>query len=115
MPTVFVISEDWTLRTAVRAELLEQGIEAMGFECGADAVHAAVAGPWPALVVLDGSTVDPAQPEMSPLLKRSSLLLVTSGIGPLPELPPRATIMRRPVRVSEITAGVRRLLEGQPA
>jgi hypothetical protein len=115
LPTVFVISEDWTLRTALRAELIEQGTEALGFDCADDALHAAADGHWPALVVADDSALEPSKPELAALLRRSSLLLITSGAGAAPELPPGAVTMRRPVRVAKITARVRQILEGQPA
>ncbi len=115
MPTVFLITADWTLRAAVRAELLAQGIEALGFESAADAIHAAVSGPWPDLVVADDSTVNLTQPDAASSLSRASLLVVLSGIGEPRHLPPGAVAMRRPLRVAEITARVRQILEGQPA
>ena len=40
MPTVFVIAQDWQLRTSVRAELREQGVEALGMERVDDAAQA---------------------------------------------------------------------------
>jgi DNA-binding response OmpR family regulator len=115
LPTVFVISEDWTLRAAVRAELLEHGMETLGFDCVEDALRAAADGHWPALVLADDSVLEPGKPELTSLLRRSSLLLITSGTGAAPDLPPGAMVLRRPVRVGEITARVRQILEGQPA
>jgi hypothetical protein len=67
------------------------------------------------LVVADDSALQPSKPELAALLRRSSLLLITSGAGPTPELPPGAVTLRRPVRLGEITARVRQILEGQPA
>lgn len=103
------------MRTALRAELIEQGIEALGFDCVDDALHAAADGQWPALVVADDSAFQPGKPELAALLRRSSLLLVASGAGAAPDLPPGVVALRRPVRVGEITARVRQILEGQPA
>lgn len=115
MPTVFIISEDWTLRTAVRAELLEQGIEALGFECSGDALPAAASGHWPALVVADDASAEAGRTDLSALLRRSALLLVVSGTRPPSETPPGAVVMRRPTQVREIVARARQMLEGQPA
>jgi hypothetical protein len=99
----------------VRAELVEQGIEALGFDCVDHALHAAAHGHWPALVVSDDSAFDPDKPEWATLLRRSTLLLIISGAGTAPQLPPGGVALRRPVRVAEITARVRQILEGQPA
>jgi DNA-binding response OmpR family regulator len=115
LPTVFVISEDWALRAPLRAELLEQGIEALGFDCVDDALHAAADGHWPALVVADDAALDAGRPELATLLQRSGLLVITSGAGDATAPPSGAATLRRPVRVGEITARVRQMLEGQPA
>ena len=89
-----------------RLTTVEQGIEALGFDCVDDALHAAADGHWPALVVADESALNPDKPEIVALLRRSSLLLITSGVGASPKLPPGAVTLRRPVRVGEITARV---------
>lgn len=115
MPTVFVISEDWTLRAPLRAELIEQGIEALGFDCVDDALHAAAEGHWPALIVADEAALAAGRPELAALLQRSSLLLITSGAGVASVLPSGAAALRRPVRVGEISARVLQMLEGKPA
>lgn len=115
LPTVFVISEDWTLRAPLRAELIEQGIEALGFDCVDDALHAAAEGHWPALIVADEAAVDTGRPELATLLQRSRLLLITSGAGGAMVPPSGTASLRRPVRVGEISVRVRQMLEGQPA
>lgn len=116
MPTVFIIGEDWKLRGALRAELLEQGIEALGFASLGDAARHAEASAGPDLVVLDASTAIPDDPVAAASLTRhAALLAVVSGISDTPQLPPHAVLMRRPVRVSEIVLRVRQMLEGQAA
>lgn len=115
MPTVFIIGEDWKLRGAVRAELLEQGIEALGFASLGDAARHAEAGAGPDLVVLDAPTANVSSPAAASLTRNAALLAVVSGISDTPQLPPRAVVMRRPVRVSEIVLCVRQMLEGQAA
>lgn len=115
MPTVFVISEDWTLRTAARAELLELGIDALGFESADQAAQAAAAGSLPDAVVLDTAHARLDYPALASWTRRAGLLLITSGIAPAPEAPAGAVVLRRPVRVGEIVAQVRHILEGQLA
>ena len=115
MPIVFVICDDWTLRALLRAELLEQGIEALGFECVADALHAAADGHWPALVVADEAAAQAGEPELPALARRSALLLITSAAGAAIVPPCGAAMLCRPVQVGEIVARVRQMLEGQPA
>ncbi|MGH9860567.1 MAG: hypothetical protein ACRD5F_11145, partial [Candidatus Acidiferrales bacterium] len=99
MPTVFIIGEDWKLRGAVRAELLEQGIEAHGFASLGDAARHAEAGVAPDLVLLDASTANAGDPSGASLTRNAALLAVVSRISDTPQLPPRAVLMRRPVRV----------------
>jgi len=53
-PVVFVISPEWTLRTMVRAELREAGVEALGMEGIRDMVEALHRGIVPAMIVIDG-------------------------------------------------------------
>jgi DNA-binding response OmpR family regulator len=115
MPTVFVIGADWKLRGAVRAELRELGVEALGMESLDDAAHAMAGGSLPDAAVLDVASCDPGHPAFAELARRASLLVVTSGIEPLPPLPAGAELMRRPVRVAQIVARVRQMLEGRAA
>ena len=54
MPVVFIVSREWDLRGAVRAELREAGIAAMGVETVDDMARTIAGGVAPDLVVLDG-------------------------------------------------------------
>jgi len=114
MPTVFVIAKDWTLRAGVRAELREMGVEALGMETPDDAAQAIAGGTMPDAVVLDTATEDAAAPTVSQIARRVPLVLVASRTTPLPELP-AARVLWRPVRVGEVAASVRQLLEGRAA
>src|SRR3981189_2033539 len=53
-PVVFVVSPEWTLRTMVRAELREAGVEALGMQAASDLVDALGRGVAPSMVVIDG-------------------------------------------------------------
>jgi hypothetical protein len=122
MPTVFVIGRDWKFRTAVRAELRERGIEALGMESAEDAAQAAV-GTTPDAMVWD-TTEDP--PRSSPqdehsaaglalLARHAPLVVIASRMDPGAAPANAAAVLHRPVRVGEVVDRVLGLLAGQAA
>lgn len=116
MPLVFIIAEDWTLRIAVRAELREAGIEALGMERVADAARAIAEGTMPTVIVLEARTLDAA----GPALPRHIPRVVVASHTERPEAweavkEGAAAVLYRPVSVAEIVAQVKQLLQGQPA
>ncbi len=121
MPTVFVISQDWSLRATVRAELLHAGVEALGMESPDDLAQALAQGRAPSLVVLDargqGSALSAplARAALSNLARRVPLVVVASRVEPAPVLEGVAALLYRPLRVGEIVACVQQLLKGQAA
>jgi len=66
MPVVFIVSGEWDLRGAVRAELREAGIEALGMETVEDMAGTIAGGGAPSLVVLDGAQLHKAQTRQAP-------------------------------------------------
>ena len=122
MPTVFVISEDWILRTTVRAELRHAGVEALGMESADDAARMIARGTPPSVVVVDSTAVNatPASRQaLRNLARRVPVILVASCPGVSGEasapLDGAAAVLYRPVRVGEIVARVQQLLAGQAA
>lgn len=115
MATVFVIGEDWSFRATVRAELRELGIEALGMETVDDAAQRLARGTVPAAVVLDASARDASSPSVALLAKRVPVLLVASRMEPAPEWKEAAAVLWRPVRVGDVVARVKQLLEGHAA
>ena len=113
MPTVFVIGEDWTLRSLVRAELREHGIEALGMETPAEAAQAIAAGTVPSAMVLDSTPLGGAAAALEFLPRSVPVLLVTSPGAPAPAW--AAAVLSKPVRVGEIVATVENLLKGLAA
>jgi DNA-binding response OmpR family regulator len=121
MAIVFVIARDWILRTAVRAELRELGIEALGMESAEDVGRALVAGQMPAAVVLEGTAEIAGDPAVQKLIQRVPTILIASRTETLPHLlsrpegaargPRFVAIFHRPVRIAEIVARVREFLE----
>ncbi len=121
MPSILIVSKDWTLRTAVRAELREAGLDARGMESLADAGEALAGGLSPAVVILDAALEGtPAEhAALAHLARRVSLLVVASHVQPGADaanwLHSAAAVIYRPVRVEEIVSRVKRLVEGQAA
>ena len=108
MPIVFIIARDWTLRAALRAELRELGIDALGMESADDAGRAIAAGQIPSVVVLEAALLaDSAAIEGR--IRRIPTILIASQTETVP-LPPARAILYRPVRIGEIVARVRELL-----
>jgi len=69
MPVVFVVASDWTLRSAIRAELRELGIEALGVETADDVGRAVAAGEMPALIVVEGTAPLALHPAIQNLVR----------------------------------------------
>ena len=111
MPVVFVIARDWKLRAAVRADLRELGIEALGMETPDDAGRAIAAGHMPSAVVLEAAALVADDPAIRKLVRARPHDSVASRTETIP-LPPAAAVFYRPVRIGEIVARVRELLGG---
>jgi DNA-binding response OmpR family regulator len=109
MPVVFVIARDWALRTGVRAELRERGIEALGIESASEAGAAIAAGEMPAVVVIEATSEVAGDPAIQRLVERVPAILVASRTETVP-LPPVDTVFYRPVRIGEIVARVEELV-----
>jgi hypothetical protein len=107
MPVVFVISPEWTLRTMVRAELREAGIEAHGMEGTNDLTEALARGVTPSLIVLDGVELEnpAARQTLENLPPSIAILIMDSRIMPASALP-SAEVLRRPVQVRDIVSWV---------
>ncbi len=109
MPVVFLIARDWALRTGVRAELRERGMEALGMESASEAGAAIAAGDVPAVVVIEASSEITGDPAIVKLIERVPTILVASRTETVP-LPPVDTVFYRPVRIGEIVARVLELV-----
>lgn len=109
MPIVFVIARDWTLRTSVRAELREAGIEALGMESADDAGKSLASGQLPSAVVLEAIAGLADDPRIASLVARAPTILVASRTEPV-ALPPVAAVLYRPVRIGDVVAKVKDLL-----
>lgn len=115
MPVVFVVASDWTLRSAIRAELRELGIEALGMETADDVGRAIAAGEMPAVIVVEGTAPLALHPAIQNLVRTVRTVLIASRTETIPS-PPVTRVFYRPVRIAEIVAAVQELLQsGQRA
>jgi hypothetical protein len=109
MPVVFVIAVDWTMRTAVRAELRELGIDALGMDSVDDAGRAIASGGLPNLVVVEATAELLGDPRIRNLVQHVPAVLIASRTVAV-SLPDGPTVLYRPVRIAEIVACVIELL-----
>jgi DNA-binding response OmpR family regulator len=109
MPVVFVIAADWTMRTAVRAELRELGIDALGMDSADDAGLAIASGGLPIVVVLEATADLLGNLRIQILVKHVPTVLIASRTERV-SLPDTAAVLYRPVLIAEIVAHVRELL-----
>jgi len=107
MPVIFIVSGEWNLRGAVRAELREAGLAALGMETVEDMARTIAGGIVPDLVVLDGAQLlrpESRQP-LENLSSRLPVLVIDSRVSSAPPLQGSQTIVR-PVQIKEIVARV---------
>jgi DNA-binding response OmpR family regulator len=97
------------MRTAVRAELREISINALGMDSGDEAGHAIASGGLPDVIVLEATAALLSDPIIQNLVQRVPTILVSSRTVTV-SLPDPAAVLYRPVRISEIVARVRDLL-----
>ncbi len=109
MPAVFVIALDWTLRTGVRAELRERGVDALGMESAGEAGRAIAEGQMPAVIVMEATSGFAGDPAILQLVERVPTIVIASRTEPV-KLPAVESVLYRPVRIGEIVARVEELL-----
>lgn len=115
MRTVLVVGHEWRFRVLLRAQLREQGYEALGYETLEEAAaKAARLAPPPAAVVFD-TTDAPAEERGSSLVELGERLpvLVVAAAGEQLDLP-SVTVLRRPLRVGDVVASINSLLKARP-
>jgi hypothetical protein len=123
MPFVFVIAQDWKLRAAVRAELRERGVEALGMESPDDVGRALASSELPAVIVLEGIAELLSNAGIQSLISQVPTVLIASRTEKIPPDPgqteanPRVgVVLYRPVTIGEIVSRVLALLRrGYPA
>jgi hypothetical protein len=120
-PSVWVIDHEHWPRACLRAELIERGFDAIGFETTADALVALwqPAQTAPALVIIDLAGQRPDARTLVPFHKRGCLLVAIAGAveraSPIAQWPAWSALLARPVKLGDIADLVQRVLgTGQP-
>lgn len=109
MQTVFIVAADWTLRAAVRAELRELGVKALGMESADDVGKALAAGESPSLVLLEGLPEFTADPAIAKLAAQTPTVVIGSRTSKV-DFPAVAAVLYKPVRIAEIVQRIQTLL-----
>lgn len=109
MRIVFVIAADWALRTALRAQLRELGIEALGMDSADDIARLIPSGRPPDAVVLEAAAELLGDSRIQKLIHRAPTILIASRTVAVP-LPPGHVVLYRPIRIADIVDRVSRLL-----
>ena len=125
MALVFIIARDWMLRTSVRAELRERGVDALGMDSPDDVGRALASGQIPAVVVLEGTGDFASHPGVVSLISRVPTILIASRTEKIPLVAEKGegkqaqhvgAVLYRPVMVGEIVSRVMQFLrKGQAA
>jgi len=110
MKTVLVVGRDWKFRALLRAQLLEEGYAALGFETLEEAAAPLGLGAPPAALVFDTTDALPGsfQPQLTALAERLPVVLVAAAGEPFDA--GAARVLRRPLRLEEVMAELRALL-----
>jgi len=104
MKTVLVVGRDWKFRALLRAQLREDGFDALGFE-SLDAAAEVIARSTPDAIVFDTTGALTAELAELPALSQKLPLLVVASAGeslPLPE----NQILRRPIQLGQVIAAL---------
>jgi hypothetical protein len=97
------------MRTAVRAELRELGIDALGMDSADDADRAIASGGLPNVVALEATAEFLGDPRIQNLVQRVPAVLIVSRTVQV-SLPDVPAVLYRPVLIADIVVRVRELL-----
>ena len=110
MKTVLVVGHEWKFRALVRAQLREEGFEALGFDSLNDAQEETTGtAPPPALVIFDTTETSPKEKQqMAELAERLPVLVVAAAQESLGSA--RLQVLRRPVTVDTVVKEAARIV-----
>ncbi len=111
MKTILVVGREWRFRALLRAQLREEGYEALAFETLQDAEAERVGA---AAVVFDTSDTSPSDrlPALQHLAAQLPVVIV-AGADEQVEIT-SAQVLRRPVRLADIISMVREVTSAVP-
>jgi len=111
MKSILVVGRDWKFRAPLRAQLREEGYEALGFETLENAESEASGA---AVLIFDTTDAQPG--DWQPVLQRLATQLPVVIVAGAPEEVnvPGAKLLRRPLSLGDIVAVVRELASAGP-
>jgi DNA-binding response OmpR family regulator len=110
MKTILVVGREWKFRALLRAQLLEEGYAALGFETLEEAAAQVSQGEPPAALVFDTTDALPGsfQPQLAALAGRLPVVVVAAADESLDTA--GARILHRPLRLEDVMAELRAVL-----
>jgi hypothetical protein len=117
-PVVWIVDSEHWPRACLRAELIERGYDALGFETLADALVRLVlpGSPGPRVVVIDLTDQPVDRRQLESFVRAGAALIGIAGAvevaRPAQGNLPWTVLLQRPVSLGEIAGCVARLLRG---
>ena len=110
MKTVLVVGHEWKFRALVRAQLREEGFEALGFDSLNDAQEEITrTTPQPELIIFNTTAASPEEKQqLAELAERLPVLVVAAAQEPLGSA--RLQVLRRPVTVDTVVKEAGRIV-----
>ena len=110
MKTILVVGREWKFRALLRAQLLEEGYAALGFETLEEAAAQLGLGAEPAALVFDTTNALPGsfKPQLNALAERVPVVVVAAAGESFDA--GGARLLRRPLRLEDVMAELRALL-----
>jgi DNA-binding response OmpR family regulator len=115
MKTVLVVGRDWQFRALLRAQLREDGYEALGLATLEEAAQTIAQMPsTPAVVVFDttGAPASECLGRLQDLARRAAVIVVASAREEVDV--PGAQVLHRPLSVGLVVTEVKRVVEFTP-
>jgi hypothetical protein len=109
MAVVVVIAPDWTMRTAVRADLPEIGVDVLGMDSADDANRAIATGGLPNVIVVEATAELLGNPRIKDMVQHVPTVLIASRNVKV-SLPDAPVVLYSHVLIADIVARVRELL-----
>lgn len=114
MKTVLVVGRDWKFRALLRAQLREEGFDALGFETLADATAALTSfAPPPAALIFDTAEVPRTELEQLVGLKAPCPVVVVAAADESITAP-QVRVLRRPVAIGTLINELKALSAAEP-
>jgi CheY-like chemotaxis protein len=111
MKTILIVGREWKFRALLRAQLREEGYEALAFETLQDAEAERASG---AALVFDTAECKPEEwrPQLEQLAASLPVVVVAGADEPVDIA--WARILRRPVRLADVVSALQEVIHTRP-